>query len=350
MLSIDYRPRFPAGYTPGIGLIGCGRIVRSAHLPAYKKYGVRLAGAYDISSAATVGLHEEFGVEQVYDDLDSLLANPEIEVVDIGTHPAQRVALIHRALDAGKHVLAQKPLALTVAEAREVVAKAERLGLKFAVNQNGRWSPPWRIATQLVEQGAVGDVLSVTHLFETSFAWVAESHFDSVPHWGIYDYSIHWIDISRCWMQGKRIAEVRAREHRPPHQPATAQADWGFQIELIYSDGAHALIWSPGYAKTSRPSHPFWIYGSAGTIRGSTLNADAVELERDGITQQYTLEGTWFPDGFAGTLGELCCAIAESREPYNSARHNLLSLQLTLAACQSAEQDGRPIPVEEVVL
>jgi predicted dehydrogenase len=46
-----------------------------------------------------------------------MLANPEIEVVDSGTHPAQRVALIHRALDAGKHVLAQKPLALTVAEA-----------------------------------------------------------------------------------------------------------------------------------------------------------------------------------------------------------------------------------------
>ncbi len=46
-------------------------------------------------------------------------------------------------------------------------------------------------------------------------------------------------------------------------------------------------------------------------------------------------------------MGELLCAISEDREPYNSARHNLLSLQLTLAACRSSDQDGAPIPVGE---
>ena len=50
-----------------------------------------------------------------------------------------------------------------------------------------------------------------------------------------------------------------------------------------------------------------------------------------------------FPDGFAGTMGELLTAIQEDRAPYHSARHNLLTLQMTLAACRSAELDGDPV-------
>jgi hypothetical protein len=60
------------------------------------------------------------------------------------------------------------------------------------------------------------------------------------------------------------------------------------------------------------------------------------------------LQGAWFPDGFAGTMGELLCAIAEDREPYHSARHTLFSLQMTLAACQAADNDGEPVLFEEV--
>ena len=86
-----------------------------------------------------------------------------------------------------------------------------------------------------------------------------------------------------------------------------------------------------------------------GTIRGSVRKgSDFVELERDGAFTRYPLVGQWMPDGFAGTMGELQSAIADDREPFNSARHNLLSLQLTLAACRSAERDGRPVSPDEV--
>ncbi|CAN5691031.1 hypothetical protein BH20ACT14_BH20ACT14_18920 [soil metagenome] len=71
-----------------------------------------------------------------------------------------------------------------------------------------------------------------------------------------------------------------------------------------------------------------------------------LELERDGATTRLQLVGSWHTDGFAGAMGELVTAIAEEREPYNSARHNLLSLELTLAACRSAEDDGRPVAIE----
>ncbi len=346
-MKVEYEPRFPADYHPGIGIIGCGGIVKHAHLPAYNKHNLNVVGVYDVSEEATRGVKERFGVRNVFSSLDELLEHPEIEVVDIATHPAERVELIHRALQAGKHVLAQKPLALDVESARGAVEEAERRGLRLAVNQNGRWSPPWRIATLLVQQGEIGDVLAVTHLFDVHFGWVTETKFDKVPHWNIYDYSVHWIDISRCWLERKTPTAVRAREYHTPVQPPESQAHWGMWTDIAYADGSSALIRSVGCASTETPGHPFWIHGSEGTIRGSALGADYVELEKDGIRQRWHLRGAWYPDGFAGTMGELLCAISEDREPYNSARHNLLSLQLTLAACRSSDQDGVPIPVGE---
>ena len=345
-LEVPYEPRFPEGESPGVAIVGFGQIVKSSHLPAYAKHGLPVRGAYDVSPEATRDAVSRFGVGRIYGSFDELLADPEVAVVDIATHPAARVELIRRALEAGKHVLSQKPLAPDMASARNLVEEAERRGLRLAVNQNGRWAPPWRVATLLLERGAVGDPFAVTHLFEVPFGWVAGTPFDRIPHWGIYDYAIHWVDITRCWLAGKSPVAVRAREYRVPGQPAEARADWGFWVEIQYADGSHALIRSIG-GSAAGGGHRFWIHGSEGTIRGSVLGEDDVALERAGGEHRWRLRGEWFPDGFAGTMGELLCAIAEGREPSNSARHNLLTLELTRAACRSAELDGAPVPVGE---
>jgi predicted dehydrogenase len=347
---LDYQPSFPADYRPGIGVVGCGHIVRTAHLPAYAKYGCDVVGFYDVVPAAAGAARAQLGGGRVFESLDALLADPAVEVVDIATQPAVRLDLIRRALAAGKHVLAQKPLALDARAAREVIEEAERLGLRLAVNQNGRWSPPWRVATLLVERGALGDVFAVTHLYDRDFRFVLDvPHYDEIEHLLLYDYSIHWIDISRCWLGSKRPTSVRALEYRTPGQPAEAKAPWGAWIAIQYEDGSSATIRSVGGSATGRPGCPFWIHGTQGTIRGSLLlGSDYLEVERDGVVSRPALEGAWYADGFAGAMGELLSAIAEEREPYHSARHNLLSLRLTLAACRSAEANGRPVSPEEI--
>jgi len=168
----------------------------------------------------------------------------------------------------------------------------------------------------------------------------------ALEHFLIHDYAIHWIDISRCWLDGKRPVSVRAVEHRTPNQPRAAGGGWAGTIDVLYADGSSMSLRSVGRAVTARPSCPFWIHGTEGTIRGSVLHGtDFVELERDGRVERVPLEGEWWPDGFAGTMAELVSALAEDREPFNSARHNLLSLELTLAACASAEQSGAPVAV-----
>ena len=80
---------------------------------------------------------------RVYADVEQLLSSG-IEVVDVATRPAERVAIIEQAVAAGCHVLSQKPFATDLATARRLVALAEDQGVKLAVNQNGRWAPHWR--------------------------------------------------------------------------------------------------------------------------------------------------------------------------------------------------------------
>jgi predicted dehydrogenase len=347
--DVEYRPTFPADYRPGIGLIGFGDIARSWHLPAYDKYGVRVVGVYDPAPAATAAIRDRFPAVRVFRSLEELLADEEIEIVDIATRPDVRPELIRRAIAAGKHALAQKPLALDVRTARELVDEAERRGVLIAVNQNGRWSPPWRIATLLIEQGAIGDVVAVTHVHDRPLPPLVGTHFDELDHFVIYDYFVHWIDISRCWLEGRTVTAVRARDYRTPDQPPEARSPWAGWVEIEYADGASALIRSVGDGRTRHPSCPFWVHGTEGTIRGSVLlDSDFLEHERDGVISSYALEGAWYPDGFAGALGELVSAVAEDREPFNSARHNLLSLRMTLAACKSAEESARPVSLEEI--
>ncbi len=348
-LHLASMPHIPDHYRPGVGIIGCGSIVRAAHLPAYKKYDIHVVGVYDISPTATQAAQEQFPSLRIFETLDELLACPEIEVVDIATHPSQRVELIQRALAAGKHVLSQKPFAPDLSSARALIEEADQRGLKLAVNQNGRWSPAWRIATLLLQQHVIGSILAVTHLFETNFNGRTGTPFDLIPHSTTYDYAIHWIDITRCWLEQNTLMSVRACEYRMPNQSEESKTAWGMSAEFSYQDGVNALIRCIGGTETRHPGHPFWIHGTEGTIRGSNLGNDFIELERDGIFSRFDLKGNWFPDGFAGTMGELLSAILEQREPYNSARHNLLTLEMTLAACQSENEDGRAMHFEEVL-
>ena len=85
--ELEYRPSFPEGYRPGIAIVGCGDIVRGSHLPSYARYGQRVVGVYDVRPEATAAVQERFGVEIVFDELAALLKHPDVEIVDVATHP-----------------------------------------------------------------------------------------------------------------------------------------------------------------------------------------------------------------------------------------------------------------------
>lgn len=348
----EYRPVFPSDARLPIAILGCGKIALSAHLPAYEKYGLEVAGVWSQDPGTSAEAERRFpGVRRVYSSPEELLADDDVAIVDIATPPESRVEWLAAAVAAGKHVLAQKPLALDLAALAPVLADAEAAGVTVAVNQNGRWAPPWRLASAFVEDGAIGDVFSVTHLHDKPLPPIVGTPFDDVEHMLVTDYLMHWIDITRCWLGGKQVDRVRARDGRVPSQPAEAKNPWSASIEIECTDGARAHLGVVGNVRTRRPACPFWIHGTEGTIRGSVLlGSDRLEVERGDTTTSHALDGQWFVDGFAGAMGELMCAIAESRQPSNSAAHNIASLEIMHAARASAARGGVDVPLSGLQL
>jgi predicted dehydrogenase len=343
-------PQFPAE-RGGVAILGAGTIAQSAHLPAYEKYGVGVVGVWSRSPGTTRGLLERFPfVGRVYDSAEQLLADPEVRFVDLATGPQGRLAWIEAAIAGGKHVLAQKPLTLSaddLAALPELLDRADAAGVRVAVNHNGRWAPPWRAATLLLREGAVGDVVGVTHVHDKPLPPLAGTPFDDVPHMLLTDYLLHWVDITRSWLLdggAGPVVSVQAVDSRVPGQPVEARNPWAATLSMLTAAGATATLRITGSNVASEPGCPFWVHGTTGTLRGSVLlDSDRLEID-DGRTRTgVPLHGAWFVDGFAAAMGELMCAVAEGRQPENSAADAAESVRLVLAARDSADRGGAPV-------
>ena len=336
MKKLNYKPRDPKGYRPGIGIIGCGNIVGS-HLAAYKKANYKIVAMADINETNLKDRASQVPEVQTFTDYRQLLELPEVEVVDIATHPKERLQLVRDALNSGKHVLSQKPFVLDLRAGKELVKLAEKKKLLLAVNQNGRWSPPWNYAYQVIRAGTIGEVMSVHMRCHWDHNWIRKNpKFNKLRHIILYDYGIHFFDIVTVWMGNKQAKRVFAGITRSLNQkaapPLLAQA-------LIEYEGAQVSIVFDGNQGIGGEDS-FFIGGTKGSIlsTGPDLDQHILEIRtREGIYRP-NLEGSWFPDGFHGTMGELLCAIKEKRIPWNNASDNLKSLQLCFAACASADR------------
>jgi predicted dehydrogenase len=344
-------PSFPADRS-GVAILGCGTIAQSAHLPAYREHGVGVTGVWSRSAARTATVRERFPfVGRVYGSAEELLADPEVRYVDLATGPEGRLEWIRRAVDAGKHVLAQKPLTLSaddLSRLPDVLAKAEAAGVRVAVNHNGRWAPAWRATTLLLRRGGIGEVVGVTHLHDKPLPPLAGTPFDDVPHMLLTDYLLHWVDITRTWLGD--VVRVQASDSRVPGQPGAARNPWSATMSLTTSTGSTATLRIAGNVVASEPGCPFWVHGTTGTLRGSVLfDSDRLELDDGTRRTPVPLSGAWFVDGFAAAMGELMCAVAEARQPENSATDAARSVVLVLAARESASRGGAPVDPAEVV-
>ena len=151
--DLPYQPRSPKEYRPNIGLIACGGITEW-HCKAYRKAGFRVVALCDlIAERAKKRQADYFPEAQITTDYRDLLRRDDIAVVDIATHPPERLPLIEAALRAGKHVLSQKPFVLDLDAGERLAALADAQNVKLAVNQNGRWAPHFSYIRQAVQSG-----------------------------------------------------------------------------------------------------------------------------------------------------------------------------------------------------
>jgi predicted dehydrogenase len=332
--DLPYLPREPRIYRPAIGLIGCGGI-SAQHLNAYRHAGYRVTALCDRNEHKALARRDEFySTAKVFTDYRDLLALEEIEVVDVTTHPADRVEIIETVLLAGKHVLSQKPFVTDLNVGRRLVELAESQNLKLAVNQNGRWAPHFSYINQTISAGLIGEVQSVNFTLHWDHSWIIGTEFENLEHLILSDFGIHWFDLAACFFSERKALNVFATATRAIGQQARPRML--AQAVIEFEGGLASLFFNANVAHGQEDRTV--VAGTNGTIisRGPSLSEQTVTLfTADGCAQP-SLSGTWFREGFHGAMAELLCAIEEQREPSNNARDNLRSLELCFAAIASA--------------
>ncbi|CAN5341490.1 MAG: Gfo/Idh/MocA family oxidoreductase [Gemmatimonadetes bacterium] len=143
-----------------VGLLGAGAVAQVAHLPAYRRLrNARLLAICDSEPAKRRALRERTGVKYAVASLDELLAIDEIDAVDVCLPSHQHRDAVIRCLEAGKHVLCEKPLAITPEDVDDIVAARERTGRILLVGMNNRYRDDVILLKKFVEDGTLGGIV-----------------------------------------------------------------------------------------------------------------------------------------------------------------------------------------------
>jgi predicted dehydrogenase len=197
----------------GTGFIG------PVHVEALRRIGVHVRGVLGSSPEKSRAAAQSMNLEIAYPDYDAIIADPEVHAIHITTPNKTHLDMCKRALLAGKHVVCEKPLAMTAVETAELVAVSKaHPNLVAAVNYNKRFYPLVQHAHDLVRGGEIGEVRTLRGgylqdwlLYDTDWNWRL------VPEEGgttraIGDIGTHWMDLI-SFITGLKIVELMADLH-----------------------------------------------------------------------------------------------------------------------------------------
>lgn len=200
--------------TQGAAIIGLG-FVGKAHLEALRRLGIPVRGILGSSPQRTKEAVHELNLERGYDSIEELARDPEIHVVHICTPNHVHSDQTKSAMQAGKHVMCEKPLAMNPRESAALVELADKVGRVGGVAYNLRYYPLCHEARSIVQRGLIGEprlihgsFLQDWLLYPTDWNWRLQPELGGDMR-AVADIGTHWMDLV-TWINGKKITEVCA--------------------------------------------------------------------------------------------------------------------------------------------
>jgi predicted dehydrogenase len=352
-LSLNISPKLPRRLDWRIGVAGAGFIVRDCHLVAYRSAGfnpVAIASRRLETAKAVAELHR---IPTVHASLDDLLGNREIEILDVAVPPDMQPELIRKAAKLGKGrlrgILAQKPLALSVTEARDMVNRCADAGIVLAVNQNMRFDQSIRAAQDILSRGWLGDPVLATIDMRAVPHWMPWAQ--GLPSLSTFVMSIHHLDTFRYWLgtPDRVLASTRPDPRTQfPHRD-------GINLYILeYESGARASSWDDVWAGPCKEGVAgdigvrWRIEGTDGLMQGTigwpkypAREPSTIEFStrrEPGMWFRPRWDAVWFPDAFVGTMAQLLVAVEDGTEPEISGRDNLETIALCEAVFAAATE------------
>ncbi len=148
-----------------IGILGCGKIAQVRHIPEYADNpNCELVGFFNPTRSRAEDMAAKYG-GRAYDTAEELLADPAIDAVSVCAANNAHAELTIKALKAGKHVLCEKPMAVTLSDCEEMVKTAKEEGKLLMIGQNQRLTKAHELARKMIAEGRIGKVIT----FRTAF-------------------------------------------------------------------------------------------------------------------------------------------------------------------------------------
>lgn len=342
-----------------IAFIGAGGIALH-HMRTLKKIpGAEVIAIADISQKALNAAKEEFGVPWVFTDYKQMLQDlPEIEAVDICTPNGLHAQNTIDSLNAGKHVMVEKPMAMNVREAREMVAASERNGKKLIVGFQHRFEARSKLLRERIASGEFGKIL---------FVRAQALRRRGIPSWGVFgrkdlqgggpmiDIGVHILEASHAIIGGPKPVSATANIFTYiGNQPPVAAAQWGpwdystytvedLAVGMIRFENGTMLSIETSFAAHIEEDE--WNITILGEKAGASWKSSKIFKDEGGymVNSQATYLGAW--DHFEYKMRHFVEVCRDDRPNEVTAEQALMVQQMLDAIYASAEQ-GKEVTIE----
>jgi predicted dehydrogenase len=344
-----------------IGIIGVGGIANGKHMPCLTRLdNVELVAFCDLIRERAEEGAQKYGVTgaKIFTDYRELLSLEEVEVVHVLTPNSSHAELSIAAMRAGKHVMCEKPMAKTAAEAREMLAVSRETGRKLSIGYQSRYAPENQYLKKLIQNGELGEIY---------FARSVSCRRRGVPTWGVFldkekqgggpliDIGTHSLDLTLWLMDNYKPVCVLGSTYQKLSQVKNAANEWGpwdpdqFQVEdsgfgfVKFENGATVIVESSWALNIASPPVSVLCGTKAGadTSDGLRINGEkfgnlyinkfevnkrGIELYRgEDLTMFQLEERTWIE------------SIVNDTEPYVKAEQAVVVSEILEALYISAE-------------
>lgn len=333
-----------------IVIVGAGGIVNDAHLPAYRKAGLDVAGIYDTNLEQSRKTAERFSIPRVYTSLTNCFEDPDA-VIDVAV-PPQATPDILSATPPSRTVLLQKPLGVNLGAARKIRGICREKELCAAVNFQLRFSPTMLALRSALDLGLLGDVRDIEFRLQVYTPWHLFPFLAQLDRVEILVHSVHYLDWIRSVLGEPKGVYARTVGHASSPDLASTRTsailDYGERVRVCLSINHNFR------SERRHQTATMTLTGSRGAAvvqLGLLLNypkgePESLELIADGYGwTPVPLAGNWFPDAFVGTMANLQrYAAGEDRTLHTSVEDAYKTMAVVEACYQSDAQGGVPIP------
>lgn len=334
-----------------IGVIGVGGVGGYAHIPSYLDNKLNISAISDINEEILMNTKRKFDINSCYTKASELIADPNVDIVDIATPPSTHLELLQLANKNKKNVVMQKPMCCNYAEFEEIKKVLEN-DQHIILNTTGREVSAWKKIKELIDKSEIGRCMLCTISNNDWWDRSVERWDHEIENYIIFEMAIHHLDLCLYWFGKPKRIVARGGSN---NEQKLKQMNW-IVITLEYENGLVVNLtenWSMSEFKFAN-GHPFediLITGEKGAIRANSEMVEVSKIGKNSIgTWHYPRPGqvlpgenltvNWFIDSFGEAMKDYINRFSSGDTLAEDKKHAIELTELTFLVSEAVKSNS----------